>query len=248
MGHILEQVFWITGSLLSFTLAGLMHVRRLHKVTPWFCAWIDQVCLSTVLLFLLSHFRHMFYAVAFWSFNLLDVGMQIAVVLEFARIALKRGGTWVAGTLQKLLLCATLAVVLAAVLALKGQPAATTHNEIYFTRLELFSSVLIFLLAVATLSLAYTSGAMWRANELSRLFGFLAWSGSAFLLDTFHVYWRMATYFSLLEATLTTIGIGVLLYWIIVLPSPKTNVSLGREGQQQLGHLISMLNTSKAGR
>ena len=220
----LEYLLWVVGCVLNGALCLSIYLTCSYRALPFFSLWMAEAFLQSSLLFLFNSYanaRH--YREAYWTFNLLEIVLQVVVAFEFADKALRQGGSWVRGTKLPFLSCVIAGTLISLTVALRAHPAAVDASDFYYTRVVLLISVLMFLLAVSTLAIVYSCGSLWKPFYLYRFSGFLVWSAASAIIDTMHVYWRMASHFSALEAIRVALSEGVVLYWILTSFYPRQN-------------------------
>lgn len=212
-----ENGLWALGFVLNALLLVVLLAKRSYKGRPFFSAWMLQALLASASLFFITRYgSEQLYSVVYWRTAYIEVLLQIAVAFEFARKALCHRGKWVDGTKGIFLGSLVFASALSLIFAVWIQPVVRDRDYFYL-RVDLFASLLVFAIAVCTVSIAYTLGSIWNKDELYWLGGFIVWSAAGAFNDTLHAYWRTADHFASLELVETAIGQGVVLYWICLL-------------------------------
>lgn len=211
-----EDLIWMIGCILYGLLVVALFARRSFRSAPMFTAWITEAFLQSTLLFVLSRFNNgRLYNFTYWTFAVVEIALQVAVAVEFADQALRYGNTWVSRAKSSFVRGAVFVLMLSFVAALQAKPAVVRVPDVVYTRLEVFTSVFVFLLSTLTLTIAYRCGSLWKPQDFQRFTGFVVWSAASSVVDTLHIYWRMIDYFSVLENVHLAIGGAVVLYWII---------------------------------
>lgn len=225
-----ETLLWAVGCLLYGTLTGLIYLRRRFHELPAFSLWIGEVFFSSLLLFFCQKYvspKH--YTELYWNFEFAEIVLQMVVALEFADKALRYQGRWVEGTKVPFLLCSLLSCIAAVAFAFYAHPAAVDSLDFYYTRIELLTSILMFLISVSTLSIVYRCGSLWRPVYFLRFLGFLVWTGASSAVDAVHVVPHTEAHFATLEIAQMVITDGIFLYWILtsfLLPDEPTKKDL----------------------
>ncbi len=219
---LIERVLWAVGFVLLAALLFVLLYKRRYREVPWFTAFIAGGCIYTIALFLGYRLgsKHA-YAVIYWICDFVDLFMQVAVVLEIAKIVMQRSGRWVEGARMRLALMSAVAPLIAVSMALLMKSAADTRLDQIYARSSLFTTILIFLLFVAVVAVSYQLGLGWQTYVMREGYGLILWVSVNFLTDTLHAYWRTFGYFSLLENIHNATFQIVSLYWIIAFWVPE---------------------------
>jgi len=219
---LLATVFWATGFVLNVALLFVLLYKRRYRVVPWFTAWMTAGCTYTIALFFAYKFgtKHV-YAMIYWSVAVVDTLLQIAVVFEIARAALKRGGRWVAGARPYLVFVGSIAPIIAGSMAWFMKPAAETRMDALVARVDLFTTILICLLFAAVMTASSRLGLGLRTHVMRECYGFVLWALVIFASDTLHFYWRTMGQFSALEYIKMTAFLLAQLYWSIAFWQPE---------------------------
>jgi len=221
---LLDIALWALDPMLRLVLVLVLTLKVRWRVVPWFATWIAYGLLYTLSCFLAYRFGSKeSYRVVYWIGALGDFLLQIAVVAEIARSALKRDGQWVEGAKKALIPSLTLGPTFAVVLTIYITPAASNVLDGLAARASLFSTVLVCFLFVAVIRAMQKLGLDWRSYIARESFGLTVWTLSAFAIDTLHAYWRTTEHFGLLENMRNSVYQGVLLFWCIAfwLPEPE---------------------------
>jgi len=159
--------------------------------------------------------------VIYWSLTDEDVLLQIAVVLEIARAALKRGGRWVTGARPYLVFVGSIAPIIAGGMAWFMKPAAETRIDALVARVDLFTTILICLLFAAVMAASSRLGLGFRTHVMRESYGLVIWALAIFVSDTLHAYWRTTGQFSVLENIKIVAWQIALIYWSIAFWQPE---------------------------
>ena len=189
---------------------------------PWFTAWIASEMVFSVASFLSYRFSsHHVYGIIYWTADFLDLLLQVAVVLEIARIVLRRTGRWVEGARLRLVMMGAIAPLVALAMAWAMKPAAATRLDAWEARTSLFTTILICLLFTAVMAASQQLGLGWRSHVMREGYGLTVWVLVAFLTDTLHAYWRTAEHFTALENIRIAVFQGSLVYWAVAFWIPE---------------------------
>ncbi len=224
---------WAAGFVLNAALLSVLLYKRRYRVLPWFTLFIAGGCAYTIALFLGFRFgsKHL-YAIIYWACDFIDLLLQVAVVLEIAKIVLQRSGRWVEGARLRLTIMGASAPVIAGVMALLMKPAAETRLDEIYARGSLFATMLVFLLFVAVVTASFQLGLGWRNFAMRVSYGLVVWVCVGFLTDTLHSYWRTLGHFSLLENVHIVVFQIVTIFWGIALWSPEMVITPANDGEK----------------
>ncbi|AFL89168.1 hypothetical protein Terro_2933 [Terriglobus roseus DSM 18391] len=228
---LLEIALWAVNSVLNVVLLLVLFLKGRWRIVPWFTTWIGYGLFYALACFLDYRLGSKeSYRVVYWVGALGDFLLQIAVIAEIARSALKREGNWVEGAKKAILPFLAFGPILAAGLATWITPAASNVLDGLASRASLFSTVLVCFLFVAVVRATQNLGLDWRSYIARESFGLTVWTLAAFVIDSLHAYWRTMGHFGLLENTRNSVYQGVLLFWCIAfwLPEPETPIMPAR--------------------
>ncbi len=219
---LMAIVLWAAGVILNAALLFVLLYKRRYRTVPWFTAWMGTELVYNVALFLGYRFgsKHA-YALIYWSSDVLDVLLQIAVILEIARYVLRRSGRWVEGARIRLTLMGSTAPLVAFGMAWFMKPAAQTRLDALEARSSLFTTILICLLFTAVVIASQQLGLGLRSHVMRETYGLIAWSLIAFVTDTLHAYWRTMGHFTLLENVRIGVFQAALIYWAVAFWRPE---------------------------
>lgn len=226
---LLETLLWAAGSLLNAALLCCLLFRRRFRTLPWFTAWIAFGSLFSLFLYLSHTFGpRTLYAVTYWSGAFVDMLFQIAVVLEIGRLVLRRNGQWVEGAGRRLLLAGGAGAVAATVLALGVKPADTAGLDLWTTRGNIFTAILVCTLFTGVVAASQQLGLGWRSHAIRVGYGLTFWALAAFALDSLHGYFGPHRYAKGIDYVEKLAYVASLIYWLVSLwpeePSSK-NIS-----------------------
>ena len=207
------NLLWATGTISIAILLMVILTKRRHRDYPIFTGWMLQMFLASVLLFFISRggSEHL-YSTIYWITDYIEVLFQIAVAVEFARKALRHQGHWADGTKSAFRVSMLFAVALSLFFTLWVRPVVQ-HRDPFYLSVDLFTSLLVFAVAVFTVAIAYSCGSIWNKMELYRFSGFFIWTAALALNDSLHSFRWTAQRFSMFQLVGTTVGEIVVLYW-----------------------------------
>ena len=218
-----SKVLWAAGFLWNAALFFVLLYKRRFRLVPWFTGWIAFGLTYTFSLF--SVYRlgsKQVYAAIYWSGAFIDLLLQVAIILEIARSALRRSGRWVEGARLRLLLTGGVAPLVAFAMAWFMTPAAQSSLDAWDARANLFITLLICLLFSAVIAASQQLGLSWRDYAMREGYGLTLWTLASFLTDTLHAYWRTMGYFSALEYIRIAVFQLVSIYWTVAFWLPES--------------------------
>jgi hypothetical protein len=163
------------GSTLLLMLVMLWRGR--WREFPVLTLWMAFLALRSVALFLFYvHDSKYWYTRTFMGGLWIDFILQLAVILEIARIVLRPTGTWVRDARLPFALLGFAGVVLAAVLAWWVSPPPWSVRRVWEIRANLFTSLVICELFVLMSLTANRLGLGWRSHVMAVAQGLTAWS------------------------------------------------------------------------
>lgn len=242
---LMAILLWAAGFVLNAALLTVLLYRRRYRTVPWFTAWIGFGSVYTLTLF--SVYRlgsHHLYTVLYWSGAFIDLLLQVAVVLEIARIVLRRSGRWVEGARARIAVGGGIAPLIAFGMAVAMKPAAETRLDIWDARANLFTTILICLLFTGVMAASQQLGLGWRSHVMREGYGLTVWALVAFATDTLHAYWRTMAHFTALEHVRMVAYLGSLVYWAVVFWLPEkepTGATITEDEIKRLKALASRL-------
>ena len=218
----IAKALWAAGFVLNAALLFVLVYRCRYRNVPWFTGWTSSQLLFTVILYLGYRFStHHVYAILYWSADFIDTLLQIAVVLEIARIVLRRSGRWVEGARVRLVAMGAVAPLVALAMAWSMRPAAATRLDALDARASLFTTILICLLFTGVMAASQQLGLGWRSHVMREGYGLTVWALVAFVTDTLHAYWRTVEHFTALEHVRMVFYLGSLVYWAVAFWIPE---------------------------
>ena len=215
---VFDSVLWAAGPVCNAALICVLLMRRRLHVFSALGLWSAVSLLTTFALFLIYRVNagHP-YAVAYWTSEFIDAVLQLAVVLQVARIVLAplRSQPRLRSIGMSLLPVA--AGVLALTLTWAVHPQALTQAGVLEIRGQLFTSILIGVVFTAVLLLSQQMGLHWSSHVMAVGYGLTAWALVSLTLDLLHGYWGRYHHFLVLEHVRMFAYLGVFLYWSVAL-------------------------------
>ncbi len=213
---LLDNALWAAGLIGNAALLFVLLYRGRGKTFPAFAAWIAFEILFSVLLVLINRFAsYSVYAWTYWSGAIVDVALQIAVVIEIARIVLRPTGAWSADARGRFVGIGAAGAIVAMALAWGAHPSAPTSLDAWEMRASLFTSILICELFTAVLMASQQLGLVWRSHVMRLGQGLTVWAIVSFAVDAAHSYYGGVRHFNLLEHLGSFAFLAAQVWWIV---------------------------------
>lgn len=215
---MLSNFFWAAALLGEAALTAVLLRKERWRRFPAFTALIALPIITSVLLL---PFRWMtsygWYGVIYRGYVLVNFLLQVAVVVELARIVLRPTGTWVRDARKQFILSAIAGTLLALTLAYLVAPPVAGRLEGLQLRADLFTSLLTCELFIAVTLASNRLGLGWKNHVMAIGQGFTAWSIVATAVDSLHSYFGARHLYDPTEAVQSFMYLGVLWYWCVQL-------------------------------
>jgi hypothetical protein len=213
---LLDNVLWAASLAGNAALLFILLYRKRWKRFPTFTAWIAYGILYNLLLVPIYRYgSHSIYVWAYWSGAVVDVALQIAVVVEIARIVLRPTGAWSADARTRFIGIGAAGAIVAMALAWGAHPSAPTWLEASTIRSSLFTSILICELFIAVLMASQRLGLMWRNHVMRLGQGLTLWAIVCFAVDAAHTYYGGVRNYKLLEHLSIFAFLAAQIWWIV---------------------------------
>ncbi len=218
----LDRTLWATTFIGHVALLCVLLLRGRWRAFPVFTILIGFVTARTIALFLLYRSGlHVWYARVYWWADVADFVLQLALVLEIARVVLRPTGTWVRDARRFFLLVGSAGAVLAAILAWGVAPPGLPIKEVWEVRASLSTSLVTCELVVAMGLSAARLGLGWRNHVSVLAQGLGAWALVAAFVDGIQSYVGAAAHFATLDHVRILVYCFTLIYWTFQLWFPE---------------------------
>src|SRR5579875_1319049 len=145
-----DNLLWAAAFVSTAVLMVVLLGRARWRQFPLLTTYTIFATVRTIALFLIYRHQSIFwYRRVFWSAMWLDFALQLAVVLEIARIVLRPTGTWVRDARAQFAAAGLGGAAVAALIVWWVSPPAETALAAWQLRGNLFTSLVICLLFVA---------------------------------------------------------------------------------------------------
>ncbi len=215
----LDRLLWAAGFSEHCALLAVLLFRRRAGSFPVFTTLIAVNILRTGILYSTLRFGSSeSYFYAYWTFGMLDVALQLAVIYEVAAHVFRPMGVWAPEVRRFFAGLAAASVVLASLLTRLATPSTRTLRLAFVIRGNFFSSALMSELFVAMVALSVTVGLPWRTHVARLAQGLGVYSMFGILTEAAHTYFgngpSSSTYafLSHVRISLYLMCVG---YWIV---------------------------------
>lgn len=233
LGH-LDSLFWAAGLLGHAVLLCILWFRHRAGRFPIFTALIAASVVRTVVLYFLlravsgrSGYSYSYFY-TYWTFALLDVALQLAVIYEMASHIFRPLGVWVADVRNGFFWLICVSILIALGLTWIVPSGLQSWRQLLVIRGSFFSSALMGELFVGMIALSVTIGLPWRTHVARITQGLGIYSLVCLLEEAGDSYFGLANG-TTISMVLTHVRMGVylmcLVYWIVTLwqdePAPR---------------------------
>jgi hypothetical protein len=222
---LLDNMLWaasFTGILILFIVL-LWHKR--WQQFPVFTTLIGYYVVENVVGFLVLRFDPSLYTKVYWITFAIDFLLQVALIVEVARVVLRPTGTWVRDERTGFIILGTVGALIAAGLTIAVHPSVPKTIDAWGIRAYLFTSLIFCELFLVTMFAAQKLGLLWRNHVMGLGQGLTAWALVSAMVDVAHSYYGTAHLhdFTALEYIRTLAYIGAAIYWTVIfwLPEPE---------------------------
>jgi hypothetical protein len=214
---LLDNALWAASFAGTLILFGVLLLRKRWTQFPMFSTLIGYYVVENIIVFLVLRYDQHIYTQIFWITFALDFLLQIALIVEVARVVLRPTGTWVRDERTSFLISAVVGALIAAGLTFAVHPSVPKTIDAWGIRAYLFTSLIFCELFLVTMFAAQKLGLV-SGNYVMRLGqGLTAWALVSAVVDVAHSYYGTAHLhdFNTLEHVRTVAYIGAVVYWTV---------------------------------
>jgi hypothetical protein len=183
------KILWAAGFIELAALFFMLLLRGRWRTFPIFTGWIGFQVLRTILLYTTWHSgSHTVYVLIYWAACLLDLGFQIAIVFELARVVLKPTGTWVQDARKTFLLLVVVGILIAVVAAYAVSPTLPKDLNDWIEKGNLFAAMLNAQLFAAMALASTRLGLAWRNHVMAISTGWALWAVVGLFVEAAYSY------------------------------------------------------------
>lgn len=182
----LKEYLWTAGILFNVCLLAILVYKRQILNFPVFSALICFGVFRTVWLFIIrSHYGDVLYSHTYYSFALLDAGLQLAFIYEIASKVFRPRGRWAIDMRGALLVCVVVCIAVAAVLAYLQKPDGDDLVQVLSRKIGFFSVMLNAALFAGLVALSSKAGLNWKSHVASIATGMAVYCFAGIAIELF---------------------------------------------------------------
>lgn len=222
---LLAQILLVSGIGELVVLILVLLVRRRWKVFPFFTAYIlFQTAEAFVLYGIHRWCSPRSYFWSYWTGALVDLGLQLLVVFELARVVLKPTDTWVRDARRMFVLLAIAGTIVAAATSWGIRPDLPTSIDSWVEKGDLFSAMLNAQLFLAMAFASSRLGLVWRHHVMGIASGWMLWATTGLFVEAAYSHFGPDWHGLVLDNARIVAFQLATIYWIVTLwlPEPKS--------------------------
>lgn len=222
---LLDNVLWAASFAGTLILFFVLLFRKRWRQFPVFTTLIGYYVVENIAGFLVIRYDPALYPTVYWITFAFDFLLQIALIVEVARVVLRPTGTWLQDARTNFIISGIVGALIAASLTIAVHPSAPKTIDAWGIRAYLFTSLIFCELFLVTMFSAQKLGLVWKNHVMRLGLGLTAWALISAMVDVAHSYYGTAHLqdFKTLEHIRTLAYIGAVIYWTVAfwLPEPK---------------------------
>lgn len=214
---LLDNALWAASFLGTFVLFTVLLLRKRWQQFPVFTTLIGYYVLENIVGYLVLRYDRPLYPKVYWITFALDFLLQVALIVEVARVVLRPTGTWVRDERTGFIIAGTLGALIAAGLTFAVHPSVPKSMDAWGIRAYLFTSLIFCELFLVAMFTAQKLGLVSRNHVMRLGQGLTAWALISAMVDVAHSYYGVTHLhdFNTLEHVRTLAYIGAVAYWTI---------------------------------
>jgi hypothetical protein len=242
-----DIALWAASFAALVPLFAVLVAKKRAKQFPAFTAYVGFIVLESVALFLALKHRDL-YSWLYWTAQVVECVLQIAVVVEIARQVFRPFGRWASGARSFWLAACGVSLVAALGLTVVASPHAPTYAWAWVIKGNLFAIMLTCMISIAVLVTARQYGLAWRNHVIGLAQGWTFWAFLTFAVETCHSYFGYTAFYEQLAYVRELANLAAEIYWIFIFwqEEPSRVISPERhkiliEQQRQLDYYVDKL-------
>jgi len=214
---LLDNALWAASFAGNLILFAVLLFRKRWRSFPVFTTLIGYYVVENIIVFLVYQYDPHIYTKVYWVTFALDFLLQVALIVEVARVVLRPTGTWLQDARTSFLVSGTIGALIAAALTFAIHPSVPSTIDAWGIRAYLFTSLIFCELFLVMMFAAQRLGLVWRNHVMGLGQGLTAWALVAAMVDVAHSYYGTTHLhdFNTLEHVRTAAYIGAVLYWTV---------------------------------
>jgi hypothetical protein len=222
---LLDNALWAASFAGNLILFAVLLFRKRWQNFPVFITLIGYYVVENIIVFLVYQYDPHVYVKVYWVTFALDFLLQVALIVEVARVVLRPTGTWLQDARASFLISGTIGALIAAALTFAIHPSVPKTIDAWGIRAYLFTSLIFCELFLVMMLAAQRLGLVWRNHVMGLGQGLTAWALISAMVDVAHSYYGANHIydFKALEHIRTLAYIGAVIYWTVTfwLPEPE---------------------------
>ena len=218
----LDNTLWAASLVGNVALVSVLFFCGGRRDFPIFTFFVGFGATRTVLLFLVLRYgtKHGYF-LAYWITGCIDYVMQIALILEIAKDALRTTGTWVRDARTSFLSWGVTGLAGAALIATQIGPPQSRGLNHWDVRVTVFTSLLTCVLFIAMSAAANRLGLQQRNRVVAIGQGIAIWAFISLIEELGHVILGWDREFVILVHARMLVYLLVLGYWMYAFWRPE---------------------------
>ena len=212
---LLDNALWAASFVGTLILFVVLLGRKRWLQFPVFTTLIGYYVLENIVVFLVLRYDSSIYVKVYWVTFAIDFLLQVALIIEVARVVLRPTGTWLQDERTGFIIAGTIGALIAAGLTFAVNPSVPKTIDAWGIRAYLFTSLIFCELFLVAMFAAQKLGLVSRNHVMRLGQGLTAWALVSAMVDVAHSYYG-ATHlhdFKSLEHVRTLAYIGAVVYW-----------------------------------
>jgi hypothetical protein len=216
-----DLFLWAASFLGHIVLLLVLWIRNRIRPFPFFTGLVGMNLVRTMMLFAIQHFgTKAQYFYTFWSFAIVDVGLQLSVIYELSHHVFQPHGVWNSIATRRLLWWALGSVTVAASITWIAAPPTTMWAQTLLIKGDFFSAALMSELFAGMIALSVTANLPWSTHAARIAQGLGVYSMATLGIETVRTYFgleRGSHVYADLSHLRIVLYLLCLVYWIVAL-------------------------------
>jgi hypothetical protein len=217
----LDLLFWTAGFFGHVALLLVLWTRRRAATFPFFTAYITANVLRTMVLYVVLHEgTKSDYYYTFWTLDIIDTILQLAVVYEMAAYTFRPLGVWARDRRSRFVWLVASSIAIATGLTWLASPPTRLWMQVVVIKGNFFSAALMSELFIGMMALSGSAKLPWRTHVAKISQGLGVYSMVDVVIEAGHGYFGLG-HDNHIYVTFSHVRMAVYLaclaYWIIML-------------------------------
>jgi hypothetical protein len=214
---LLDNALWAASFTSTLILFAVLLFRKRWQQFPVFTTLIGYYVLENIVGFLVLRYDPLLYPKVYWIIFAIDFLLQVALIVEVARVVFQPTGTWVHDERTGFAIAGIVGALIAAGLTFAVHPSVPKTIDAWGIRAYLFTSLIFCELFLVAMFAAQKVGLVSKNHVMRLGQGLTAWALVSAMVDVAHSYYGTTHLhdFNTLEHVRTAAYIGAVLYWTV---------------------------------